>query len=717
MSEDEIGTTQTEYIDGAETSHPFGGTCNNSYDFQLSARSSGRPYDTTYGTAATLDDVSTLDCPLPTAPMPTNVQVDIPTVNSLTVSWGQVDGAPGIAKYKLERRLEPIDSSGWTDVKPAGITPDTRTSTSYTDDKLSCSKKYRYRVSAYGDNATYAEVYSDPAPSVDGEPGATRLCTPEVTVMPLSQRRAEVVWVNDTFATGGYVLQVKDPSLTSAVWSNLTPNSRGGQYYFVLNLDGILPIILPNKGLAHYPSYEFRVLAKSTDSSLNSKYTYFTVRDTPIVVVDGHSPGAGQAKVTWDTPGLSGISKIILRWRKVKGTHTNADWQLVDTHLPAYSSTDRTEVFSTDQAYTDQEYTIDGLDQNAIYAIQLNIETLGTTGFGTHYSGRDAYVWVSGHQPGAAPGADFDMRVAGYPFFGHHASNTYTYRICTETFPSGDRADWAMLIEDALMRWQSATNDLVMVDPEHAASHTSANPKYDPCTDFTSILQLTSLASRVEADVESSEIRMMDLEGAEKLGSVGEMYLDPFKACVFGAAACVTSLTAFDRFDRGASVELPSADITFNKRNVMYTRGGNPLAIATPTSVSFGKCIDGTTPSSYDNGGKFFIYATVVHEAGHALGVGGWTIRNLPRPAIVALKVILALINTVAHLYISPQLIEGGLAAGYQAAHPGTVDSVMNYDIRAAGAGYDEPDCAPHPLDIMVIHAIYQSLPKPSSSP
>ena len=42
----------------------------------------------------------------------------------------------------------------------------------------------------------------------------------------------------------------------------------------------------------------------------------------------------------------------------------------------------------------------------------------------------------------------------------------------------------------------------------------------------------------------------------------------------------------------------------------------------------------------------------------------------------------------------------------YEASHPAVTDSVMNYDGRK-----DEPDCSPHPLDIMAIYALYQTVP------
>ena len=40
-------------------------------------------------------------------------------------------------------------------------------------------------------------------------------------------------------------------------------------------------------------------------------------------------------------------------------------------------------------------------------------------------------------------------------------------------------------------------------------------------------------------------------------------------------------------------------------------------------------------------------------------------------------------------------------------AHPGITDSVMSYDRLT---GVSEPDCAPYPLDILAIRALYQAL-------
>ena len=44
----------------------------------------------------------------------------------------------------------------------------------------------------------------------------------------------------------------------------------------------------------------------------------------------------------------------------------------------------------------------------------------------------------------------------------------------------------------------------------------------------------------------------------------------------------------------------------------------------------------------------------------------------------------------------------------YSAAHPDIPDSVLNYDPKV-DAGHTEPDCSPHPFDLMALYAIYQN--------
>ena len=64
-----------------------------------------------------------------------------------------------------------------------------------------------------------------------------------------------------------------------------------------------------------------------------------------------------------------------------------------------------------------------------------------------------------------------------------------------------------------------------------------------------------------------------------------------------------------------------------------------------------------------------YAYRTALHEGGHALGTSGF----------------------------DPS--RGGL---YIPAHPNIADSVMNYET--------EPDCSPHPFDILKVYALYQKV-------
>ncbi len=95
--------------------------------------------------------------------------------------------------------------------------------------------------------------------------------------------------------------------------------------------------------------------------------------------------------------------------------------------------------------------------------------------------------------------------------------------------------------------------------------------------------------------------------------------------------------------------------------------------------TSFNTCHVGTSDDD-----DFFNYEIMVHEAGHALGLSGYT-------------------PIVSWFWDEP-------------AHPSIPDTVMNYDSRVprqlVPEDFSEPDCSPHPFDVMAINALYQTAPR-----
>ncbi len=228
----------------------------------------------------------------------------------------------------------------------------------------------------------------------------------------------------------------------------------------------------------------------------------------------------------------------------------------------------------------------------------------------------------------------------------------------------------------------------------------------------------------IEQDDDKNEVRLFDLS-TTTIYSFRELKSDAFKVCVAERPACVTSFTGYAGVEfpkyarlaiarivqryldgdislrsaqyqvvlelniqgsgssRQASNTIRGVDVNLNKKNF-------DVVPPVPSNVVFNTCIDGTDPKPVDDdeGEKYFEYATILHEAGHALGLS-----NVDYPI-----------------------------TGTQpdtASHPTIPTSVMNYDEDARdrfpgwpNAGYEEPDCYPHPFDLMAIRALYEFVPK-----
>lgn len=79
----------------------------------------------------------------------------------------------------------------------------------------------------------------------------------------------------------------------------------------------------------------------------------------------------------------------------------------------------------------------------------------------------------------------------------------------------------------------------------------------------------------------------------------------------------------------------------------------------------------------------------MLHEAGHALRSSGFSRWDLAR--VVG----------------GFERLEEEL---YKRAHPSIPDAAMNYDKEVLSTCDKEPDCSPHPFDILAIWALYQTV-------
>ena len=563
----------------------------------------------------------------------------------------------------------------------------------------------------------------DPATGVECVPyvlstqSLTKLAPPGILdVVPRYKREAMLVWRGVDNATE-YKVEARDPKISNNMpmaWNDWNPLDTGAmpdcrippaqtayECHIVVDLDSVITPDDKPRGLAHAETYEVRVTATNPSSSyLDHSSESITIIDTPIYRVDGYNTrgtgtDAGEALIKWRAPSPAAqAGSFRARYRKARQfafvgvPHTDPAW------IPG--TFDPPEV---DEVMESSEHTIEDLTLREIYAVQLYYTD--RTGKQV-YTARDAYVWPSDDFP------PHNERVATFPFFGYFQTKTYDYRVCDEdeAFPDDDpntpvneKNQWVALIEHALGQWETATKDgddkLITMSYNDGA-----------CTDLSDLSILNALLN--DADDGLSEVRIFDLAlGTETYFM--EMLSDPFKLCILGAYACVTSRSGYLRWPRQADYMLPSADITLNletirKKLLQERREPKPIM---PDSVAFNACRENGQPTMDDNRGKFFVYALLVHEAGHALGLSDWSLTETARQQFQKL---------VSDLHPSLQPIL--LAAAplflkvpdnvYEVSHPTIADSVMSYDRETPVA--IEHDCSPHPFDIMALHALYQNV-------
>ena len=306
-------------------------------------------------------------------------------------------------------------------------------------------------------------------------------CTkPNVTVIPLPRRMARLSWRKIDNAES-YVVEVTKAG--ENMWSSFPPVAAIDNPYLLVALDKIIQTgTSPDTfvGLAHHEAgFTFRAKTVFPSSTPDSGYSdSVTIVDNLILSVNGDSRGETAGKMLvkwqWDSDYTNKIYSI--RYRILPGDHAgDIHWEPVGapevtswTHALAVNPTPTTDV--------SLEYPVSGLERYQVYGVQL----FYVKGNERVFSAREAYVWPSDIPPRPRE------RVGTYPYFGHHESRTYNYIICEDTFYPSDNTklpngktkqeNWVALIENAMGRWQSATNDFITMTRNTTDSCTQYPP-------------------------------------------------------------------------------------------------------------------------------------------------------------------------------------------------------------------------------------------------
>ena len=674
---------------GQATKKVDGLTCGLTYYFWI--RGKGKPgnsdYVETYNNPSGPESGNTLGCPEAGAPQEIEASADSQT--EIIVSWkNDFD----VAKYKVERKNGTSDV--WTveaTVSPTHLDeslPEAeRQRTSLTVSGLTCGTSYKFRVSAKGDGSPYASGDFG-ATSDEEEASTTALCTPQgLTITPLVQRKARLTWEAVANATRYEVDAYRVGEIGG--WQ---PLPRSGAGLGMLNDEAIpthefeLDRIIGAWGLDDNDAFKFHVRAIVTGHATDMIFSKeITLVDSPILSVNGDSTGRslndGKMVVKWAWDADYAQHTYTIRYRKLPDNHDQipmvgmAGWQ-PDSAANDMAWSAPPSVQPTPTRGVSLEYPITGLEQYKVYAVQLNY----TTPTNTYFSAREAYVWPSNRAAGNGE------RVATFPLnhpLSELTDETYRYRICLSTFSSDmNKQDaWKTFIEHALDQWELATNGLVTMTytPGSCADYSEIlndvheevknrlmvdlTPAEDrqlrkDVREFADMLVTWTEISRLDRVL--NEISVIDID-AIPFSSLKSVKISAGLAKDLGFATCILGDDAAACASRNPVTS--TTDILL-KRSVGSAYQEDPPALPT---VKFNSCTTGETRD----------YRHLVHESGHALGIRS-----------------------------------GNDGAGQFIHHPTIAGSVMSYEGRPQPDGTvlpDDPDCSPHPADILAIFVLYQT--------
>ncbi len=488
-----------------------------------------------------------------------------------------------------------------------------------------------------------------------------KLNDPNLKVIPIASdlegRRARIQWTRVPFATS---YEINSFGTVSEVF---TPIQDGTTYYHDLNLDDYLIDDVEDT---------FLVQARRLNTNYAEGSTRVKVIDSPITRTNGDSAGnptnRGTASVVWGAlPTNATERKLVVR--KILDESNVSNWNPHNYGIPLNVSANVAD---------GQEQVLSSLDREDVYAVQMTYrDAAGIQVF----AGRNAYVWPAIRMPPK------DQTVGTFPFFGHWPDRTYTYRICRNTFKddpntTGNETElWARLINAAFNRWTTGTGNLIqssetMIGTDCDIGEVKPDGQLPPELALIPILVYFEPYTTARVNSSVNEIYMVDGDPVSRFHFAGFIH-ELHGICVFSAPACTISNAYGSDAHAGVRLNVPGngVDILFNKRDL------NPWEkaafLGAPGSIHFNDCENNSATAGQSVGYPFEL---VLHETGHAFGLSGFSIL---------------------------ELLQG--VSLYEQAHPTVAESVMNYDDKVESID-DEPDCSPHPLDIMGMWALYQTL-------
>ena len=681
----ETGAQTANADDGDDRSEPVTGLAANT-EYELKMRACNRPNNTNCSPWSADHRFTTTAGTGAPGPVK-NLDVD-PGNRQLVVSWEAPDSDGGTAITGYEVGYKKRISSSWQSWTHSG----TGTTATITD-RLN-GTLYDVRVRACNHGVSETARCSQSWRYASGTPEAPR--PRNLDVVPRAGRKAVLTW---GLVAGAARYQVQAQIQGQADWHDArceaATNGQPTQPKCVIDLEYIARPGGNLAGLHTHKAFALQVRALRPQTSAYSEPV--VIIDTPIFRAKGAST---RVEISWRPVGahshINAGGRYQLRDRRFLGDHRSVNW---NAETAGFTPTRPTSLLPVGTS----SHPIGSLVNYELYAIQLLYNAPQPNAAAIKvFAARDAYAWPSDR---AASGGE---RVGTFPLSKPVSNQTYEYYICSDTFPQdmepdepddpepedGIRVKSRAFIQAAMGQWQSATttgpgtslvtmkymgttcadysryiqpivntiNTYVSISEEDE----DAVPEVRIETHVRHVIQgFGSLTSLLNQDKERSEVIFVDLPTEER-GPLESGYRLTMRyvyfeevsdeiglsKCVFGAEAC-----AADEEINGVR----TTDILLNGTMFEKTADFNWDI----PDVAFNSCLG-------DSNARNSRYAVLVHEAAHALGIRGATLRS------------------------------GG--SGQQIHHSQVLDSTVK---SVAISGDDL--CSPTPFDVMAIYALYQA--------